>query len=241
MSVTMRPAAAAKIKSFGSCLRACTILLGVLGLLICVSPQGLVALCSLCQVGCCCGGSRKVARAAASLKCKAYTICIFAVLSIVASAIFGEAFLKSVCGIAVTNAAHDPLKLGVWSAGVAALAAAAGVYQLAHPSTTVQHAIWPTNEADTPLNTWIYMVYPFEVCDLVPLGDISTGDGIYFPHPLHHFAAYINWYVIGINTLMIVLAAASIYCAAQIAKLQSMEALHAQPQEWVQELTMVGD
>lgn len=201
-------------------LRCCTIFLGLLGLLqLVVGPvQGIAALCSLCQVGCCTGPTieTKIVEAAKSIQCKAYTVTVFAIIYIIGTFVFGSWFCNSACGIVIMDKT-DPVQFLAFGAGNIAIGVGEVAYKAAELLRGVVAEVHITEHEIG--NIAATLVYPFEVCDYID-GVTSSSNGIYFPRPLSTFGTYIQMFLLATNGLMLLFAVASAFYASKILKAQ---------------------
>lgn len=168
-------------------LKCFTILLGLLGILQIFSVQGLLAVCCLCYVGCCCGEPQRITRNATCIKCCSMVAVLFAAVYCAGAIVLTQQVCDRLCGLVVLNT-ETPTGAAAWNTD----------------ELLLTNALAAFNGTDAYLTTgasgksrWM-IVHPWEVCDGLNVEEVAS-DGVFFPHPLAKFGKIIEYYLLAVN------------------------------------------
>lgn len=194
-------------------------LLGLTGFLLITNNfiAGVLALCLLCKIGCCCEGDDAKIKSAifngGCCCCKtlmgfAVSIAVLCGLWLPLSYFFLDKYLGSVCGAMTFDYTSTTGQIA-FAAAQAALAAAGILWTAAHGGAE------PTYESEVTDDFAYVFVYPPDVCDFALGSDFA---GVYYPKPFSSFSNYIMGALLGTNGVGFVLACLVAHFAAQAHK-----------------------
>jgi len=213
----------------------CTgVLLGLTGFALLGSNflAGVLSLCLLCKIGCCCGGDHQTMKYAIfkggccccrTLEGLAISIAVLCALWLPLSYFVLGDYVSNICGAMITDYSSAAGQT-VYGLAETALRAAASVWQLAHPDDPVPRIV-----AQAAGDYGIILVYPPQVCDPLNPAKFSGYGGIYFPRPFSSFSDKIMYYFLGSNALGLFLAVCVACFASQARRTLRAQSMVAMP------------
>lgn len=194
---------------FGA-LRCTGILLGLTGFALLGANflAGILSLCLLCKIGCCCGDPETMKRAVyhggccccRSLQGLAVSIAVLCGLWLPLSYFVLGKYVSNICGAMVTDYSST-VGQAAFTVAKGVLETAAGVWQAAHPDDPEPRIV-----SQAAGDFGMILVYPPAVCDPLKPATIKGYAHIYFPRPFSSFSDMTMYYMLGVNGLGLILA-----------------------------------